>query len=68
MDISIQKVMDQGTEQWSVCAGDIILYFRDQQSALEFSGRLKERVEAPHYLPLDESHNVGKAKQFECSD
>lgn len=52
MHISIQKVMNQGTEQWSVCAGAITLYFGDQQSALEFSGRLKERVEAPHYLPL----------------
>lgn len=55
MDISIQKVMNQGAEQWLVCAGDITLYFQDQQSALEFSGRLKERVEAPHHLPLGES-------------
>jgi len=68
MDISIQKVMDQGTEQWSVCAGDIILYFRDQQSALEFSSRLKERVEAPHYLPLDESQERGQTMQFECTN
>lgn len=68
MDISIQKVMNEGTEQWSVCAGDITLYFRDQRSALEFSGRLKERVEAPHYLPLGESQECEQTKQFECID
>ncbi|OHC20837.1 MAG: hypothetical protein A3J71_00105 [Pseudomonadales bacterium RIFCSPHIGHO2_02_FULL_60_43] len=67
MDISIQKVMNQGTEQWSVCAGNITLYFRDQQSALEFSGRLKERVEAPHYLPLGESQGCGQTMHLECT-
>lgn len=68
MDISIQKVMNQGTEQWSVCAGAITLYFRYQQSALEFSGRLKERVEAPHHLPLDERQECGQTMQFECTN
>lgn len=55
MDISIQRVMNQGTEQWSVYAGAITLYFRDQQSALEFSSRLKERIEAPHLRRVSDS-------------
>ncbi|MGP9826059.1 hypothetical protein ACT048_16405 [Ectopseudomonas khazarica] len=65
MDISIQKVMNQGTEQWLVCAGSIIVYFRDQQSALEFSSQLKERVEAPHLLPSAEHQVLVKEMQFE---
>ena len=65
MDISIQKVMNQGAEQWSVCTGSITVYFRDQQSALEFSGQLKERVEAPHLLPSAESQVLVKEMQLE---
>ena len=47
--------MNQGTEQWPVCVGAITLYFRDQQLALEFSNRLKERVEAPHLKWISDS-------------
>jgi hypothetical protein len=53
MDIYVQKVASQGNERWLVTAGSIQLHFNDQQSALDFSTRLKERVEAPHELPAE---------------
>jgi len=53
MDICIQKVTAEGNELWLVTAGSIQLRFNEQESAIEFCARLKDRVDAPHELPAE---------------
>lgn len=61
MDVHIQKVVAQGDELWLVTAGSIQLRFNDEQSALDFATRFKERVEAAHNLPA-EAHQLWAEK------
>ena len=66
MEISISKVIGEDGEQWSVTAGGVSIKFKDQASAVEFSEKLKERVEAPHDLPdsiLEETKKTLEAEE-----
>jgi hypothetical protein len=51
MEISISKMVIEDGEKWLVNTGAIKLNFKDQASAVEFTEKLKERIEAPHMLP-----------------
>lgn len=66
MDIAIEKVESKGTEQWIVCTGSLKMSFNDQLSAMAFSSKLKERVEAPHSLPAIESGAFEQAAELDC--
>lgn len=65
MDISISKVIGEDGEQWSVMAGGISVKFKDQASAVAFSDKLKERVEAPHDLPQENLEETSKTLEVE---
>ncbi|PTS82665.1 hypothetical protein DBR00_16205 [Pseudomonas sp. HMWF032] len=67
MNISISKVMTKDGEQWSVNAGTIQLMFRDQESAVEFSEKLKDRIEAPHDLPVAQLEKIVEALESETA-
>ncbi|WAC43527.1 hypothetical protein OU997_14800 [Pseudomonas sp. SL4(2022)] len=67
MNISISKVMAKDGEQWSVNAGTIQLMFRDQESAVEFSEKLKDRIEAPHDLPVAQLEKIVEALESETA-
>lgn len=60
VDISIQKVKSTSSELWLVTAGAIQAHFNDQQSAVEFATKLKERVESPHELPPEAIERMAK--------
>ncbi|BCR23417.1 hypothetical protein [Aquipseudomonas alcaligenes] len=60
MDISIQKVNSANSELWLVTAGTIQAHFSDQESAIEFATKLKERVESPHELPPEAIERMAK--------
>lgn len=64
MDISIEKSDGRESEQWVVSAGSLTL--RDQRSAMEFSSKLKERVESPHSLPVIESEAFAQVEKLSC--
>tara|TARA_Y100001951_G_scaffold86864_1_gene77514 strand:+ start:649 stop:912 length:264 start_codon:yes stop_codon:yes gene_type:complete len=66
MDISIEKVESKGTEQWIVCIGSLKMSFNDQPSAMAFSSKLKERVEAPHSLPVIDSGAFEQVAELDC--
>ncbi|WP_059391984.1 MULTISPECIES: hypothetical protein [Pseudomonadaceae] len=66
MDISIEKSDGRESEQWVVSAGSLTLCFRDQRSAMEFSSKLKERVESPHSLPVIESEAFAQVAKLSC--
>lgn len=66
MDIAIEKVESKGTEQWIVCIGSLKMSFNDQPSAMAFSSKLKERVEAPHSLPVIDSGAFEQAAEPDC--
>ncbi|UZT80829.1 hypothetical protein OF113_12545 [Ectopseudomonas chengduensis] len=53
MDINIEKITGQNGERWLVTAGLIQLHFNDLEAALDFTSRLKTRIEAPHELPAE---------------
>ena len=67
MEISISKMATIDGEQWSVKAGAIALTFKDQKSAIEFSEKLKERIEAPHELPLGQLEEIVEALENETA-
>ncbi|MFV3305789.1 hypothetical protein ACNFBT_10965 [Pseudomonas sp. NY15181] len=51
MDIEIQKLTQEGQDEWRVEACGMCVSFKDQASAIAFADKLKERVEAPHCIP-----------------
>lgn len=50
MDIAVQKQITASREIWTVTTGNMAISFSDQDSAMTFADKLKERVEAPHPL------------------
>lgn len=48
MDISMNEADESG---WIVKLGLCVVPFRTQQAADQFVERLKQRLEAPHWLP-----------------
>ncbi|MDZ4191356.1 MAG: hypothetical protein U1D65_05030 [Pseudomonas sp.] len=62
IDINVEKVILQDGERWLVTAGLIQLYFNDHLAALDFTSRLKTRIEAPHELPAEVSVQVVRAE------
>ncbi|MCY1268726.1 hypothetical protein D9M68_234660 [compost metagenome] len=52
MDMAIEKSASDEHITWIVSAYGLRLQFSDQESALTFADKLKERVDAPHFLPI----------------
>lgn len=63
MSVRVEHLSSQSEDLWSVCVGTRRIQFRNEQGAMDYAAKLKERIEAPHSYP----RALPPAYKFGCS-